>query len=55
LGLQIAGVDVIVDKISGKPYILEVNRSPEFEGFIEATGINVADHIISFLEQTATK
>jgi len=55
LWLQIAGVDVIVDKISSKPYILEVNRSPEFEGFIEATDINVADHIISFLEQTATK
>ncbi|HMS91327.1 MAG TPA: RimK family alpha-L-glutamate ligase [Candidatus Absconditabacterales bacterium] len=55
LGLQIAGVDVIVDKKSGKPYILEVNRSPEFEGFMEATGINVAHHIISFLEQTAMK
>jgi len=51
LWLQIAWVDVIIDKISGNPYILEVNRSPEFEGFIEATWIDVAKEIISFLEQ----
>ncbi len=49
LWLQIAGVDVIIDKISWNPYILEVNRSPEFEGFIEATKIDVAEAIISFL------
>lgn len=51
LWLQIAWVDVIINKETGKPYILEVNRSPEFEGFIEATGIDVADKIISFLEK----
>lgn len=50
LWLQIAWVDVIVDKNTNKPYILEVNRSPEFEGFMEATGIDVAKEIISFLE-----
>ena len=50
LWLQIAWVDIIINKITGKPYILEVNRSPEFEWFMEATGINVADKIISFLE-----
>lgn len=50
LWLQIAWVDVIIHKISGKPYILEVNRSPEFEWFMEATSINVPKEIISFLE-----
>ena len=50
LWLQIAGVDIIIHKETQKPYILEVNRSPEFEWFMEATGIHVAENIISFLE-----
>lgn len=29
LGREIGGVDIIVDKTSGKPYILEVNASPQ--------------------------
>ena len=52
LWLQIAWVDVIIHKDTGKPYILEVNRSPEFEWFMEATGINVAAEIIDFLEKS---
>lgn len=51
LWLQIAWADIIIHKETRKPYILEVNRSPEFEWFIEATGIDVAQEIISFLEQ----
>ncbi len=55
LWLQIAGVDVIIDKTTGKPYILEANRSPEFEWFMQATEIDVASEIIAFLEQTVRK
>lgn len=38
---EFAGIDLIKHKETGKYYILEVNRSPEFEGFMEATGIDV--------------
>ncbi len=54
LWLQIAWADVIIHKNTGKPYILEVNRSPEFEWFMEATHIDVATEIISFLEKIWT-
>lgn len=30
LGLEIAGVDILVDKVTGKLWILEVNRQPDF-------------------------
>lgn len=55
LWLQIAGVDIIIHKETGKPYILEVNRSPEFEWFMKSTGIDVAQEIISFLEEVLKK
>jgi gamma-F420-2:alpha-L-glutamate ligase len=50
LWIEIAWVDIIIDKITWNPYILEVNRSPEFEWFIEATGINIPAKIFDFLE-----
>lgn len=30
LGLEIAGVDICIEKATGRPYILEVNRGPAF-------------------------
>lgn len=54
-GLMIAGVDVIYkSKVeSGKSeseyYILEVNKGPQFWGFMEATGIDVPREIVKFL------
>lgn len=50
---EIAGVDIIYSK--SKPYILEVNRTPQFMGFIETTGINVPDKIIDYLEKKYEK
>lgn len=40
-----AGVDVLVST-NGKKFILEVNRTPGFKGFEEATGMDVATLII---------
>jgi len=42
-----AGVDIRTHK--GKPYILEVNRSPGFKGFEQATGYHVARHYLKAL------
>ncbi|MBW3020127.1 RimK family alpha-L-glutamate ligase [Candidatus Woesearchaeota archaeon] len=47
MGLDIAGVDLIENNSSYS--VLEVNRSPQFGGFMEATGVNVAKEIIDFV------
>lgn len=51
LGLQIAGVDMIRSKRG--PLVLEVNSSPGLEGIEAATGVNIAEHIIKFVEHGA--
>ena len=43
------GVDIIVDKDSEAPYVLEVNASPGTTGIEKTTGINVTDIVIDFL------
>lgn len=35
LGLQVAGVDLMVEKTSGKPFIIEVNRGPGITNEVE--------------------
>jgi ribosomal protein S6--L-glutamate ligase len=44
VGYEVAGVDLI--EHDGKYYVLEVNASPQWQGFKEATGINPAGAII---------
>jgi ribosomal protein S6--L-glutamate ligase len=46
VGLLYAGVDII--ETSNGPVILEVNGSPSWQGLQEATGINVAEHLVRF-------
>jgi ribosomal protein S6--L-glutamate ligase len=48
LGLEVAGVDLI--QSSRGPLVLEVNSSPGLEGIEKASGIDVAEKIIEFLE-----
>ncbi|MGQ0615056.1 MAG: 30S ribosomal protein S6--L-glutamate ligase [Planctomycetaceae bacterium] len=52
MGLRIAGVDML--RSNHGPVVLEVNSSPGLEGIEGATGIDVADRIIDFLEKSAT-
>ena len=44
-----SGVDIMYDH-KGNPYILEINRGAQFEGFEESTGINVARQVIEWLQ-----
>lgn len=44
------GVDVAEDK-QGKLFIIESNRSPQWQEFEKATGINVAEEILQHLEK----
>ncbi len=54
--LSVAGVDIVLRDPDQKPFIFEVNRAPQFKGFMRATGINVplklAEYLISLKEQT---
>lgn len=49
IGLHVAGVDII--RTTEGPKILEVNSNPGLEGIIQATGVNVAYHIVKFAEK----
>ncbi len=51
VGLNIAGVDML--ETSQGPAIMEVNSSPGLEGIEEASGVDVAAEIMSFLEERA--
>ena len=51
LDLTLCGVDVIRDDISGKYFFLEVNTVPQWKGFQEATGIDVAREVIVFCQE----
>ncbi len=48
---EIAGVDIMVNVDTGKPYILEINPGPQFTGFEKYTGINAALEIIKYFER----
>jgi len=46
MGYEICGVDVMFR--NKKPYILEVNRTPQFRGFSKTFKINVTEEILKF-------
>jgi len=48
------GVDIVYTK-EGKPYLLEVNRTPGFQGFTQAHGINVAKIFVDYIEKLLEK
>lgn len=49
LGVKVAGVDMLQSKRG--PLIMEVNSSPGLQGIETTTGIDVAAHIVSYLEE----
>ncbi|SFF57889.1 SSU ribosomal protein S6P modification protein [Fontimonas thermophila] len=51
IGLNIAGVDML--RTARGPMVLEVNASPGLEGIEAASGVDVADRIIAFVERHA--
>jgi len=53
MGLSVAGVDIL--RSNHGPVVMEVNSSPGLEGIEKATGIDVADQIIAFIEASAKK
>ncbi len=53
IGCNWCGVDLIVDKKTGKNYVLEVNSSPGTQGLKKATGIDVVADIVDFVTDKA--
>lgn len=53
LGLGVAGVDML--RSNNGPVVMEVNSSPGLEGIEKASEIDVADHIIQYLETSVAK
>ncbi len=51
MGLDVAGVDML--RSSRGPVVIEVNSSPGLEGVEGASGVDVADRIIHFIEREA--
>ncbi len=49
LSIDIAGVDILHDEETGKPYILEVNSAPRWNSIEKDTNINVEEEILKFL------
>ncbi|MFT4343978.1 MAG: ATP-grasp domain-containing protein, partial [Candidatus Woesearchaeota archaeon] len=47
LGLEIAGVDILIDGSTYK--VCEVNSMPGFEGFEKATNLNIASEIFKYI------
>jgi ribosomal protein S6--L-glutamate ligase len=53
LGLPVAGVDMILSKRG--PLLIEVNASPGLQGVEAYSKVNIAEHIIKFLENNVRK
>lgn len=49
VGCHWCGVDIMIDKNSGNPYILEVNASPGTDGISKAIGKPIVGDVISFV------
>lgn len=53
MGLRVAGVDMLASDEG--PMVMEVNSSPGLEGIERASGVDVADAVITFIERDARR
>lgn len=51
IGLNVCGVDLL--RTHHGPVVIEINSSPGLEGIEKITGVDVADKIITFIEENA--
>ena len=54
LGLDIAGVDILAGE-DQTPQVIEVNYSPGFQGLEAATGLDIAEQILEYVERVCLK
>jgi len=53
MGLKLAGVDIL--RSEKGPLLLEVNSSPGLEGIEKTTGVNIASHMLDYIESRTFK
>lgn len=53
LRIEVAGVDIMLHRETGAPYLLEINSGPEIAGIERYTGANVAGEIVEYFEALA--
>ena len=53
-GALVAGVDILIDR-QGRAYVLEVNAAPGWRELVRVTGVDVAQHVLMFVREIATK
>jgi RimK family alpha-L-glutamate ligase len=51
--LEVSGVDILVEKESGRLWLLEANRTPGLEGITQVIGNKVSDSVVSFMLENA--
>lgn len=51
VNLDICGVDILVDDITGKMHVIEVNAAPSWKLINKYCGVSVEDEIIKFLQK----
>jgi len=49
LGVEIAGVDLVVNKHTGQPVVIEVNQAPEFRIMEKRSGLDIGQLIAEYL------
>ena len=54
-GAEIVGVDLVVDRQTGKAFLLEVNSVPGWRGVSKSYGVDIARQVIQFCLQQAEK
>lgn len=47
--VEVAGIDLVKDKQSGRVYVVEVNEAPEFKVMEKRTGVNVPAAVINYI------
>jgi len=49
LGVEIAGIDLVVDQRNQKPVVIEVNQAPEFRIMEKRANVDIAAEIVKYL------
>ncbi len=55
LGLYYAGIDIAIERDTGRHYVLEVNAMPNWLGLYRATGVDPAEEIVALVERTVKR
>jgi glutathione synthase/RimK-type ligase-like ATP-grasp enzyme len=50
LGVEVAGIDLVIDSNTSEAYVIEVNEAPQFKVFEKRTGLNAIKAVMEYLK-----